>query len=84
MNRMILPALALTAVTVLGGCSSTISSQDLRDDWTPELHSMTLSEEAFENKNSGHQHNAWRQIHDDWAMIWLKDRNLRLNVHTLP
>jgi len=84
MNRMILPALALTAVTLLGGCSSTIDSRDLRADWTPELQSLTKSEDSFKNMTSRHRHNTWRQIHDDWAMIWLVDRNLRLNKHTLP
>lgn len=66
------------------GCSNTITSDDLRDNWTPELKSMTLSDEDFTNFRSRHRHNTWRQIHDDWATIWLENRNIRLTEYTIP
>lgn len=78
-------ATGLFAVALLsGGCSSQMTSSDLRSDWTPELHSAAHSEEQYDNFRSRHRHNTWRQIHDDWALIWLEDRNLRLTRYTLP
>lgn len=86
MIRTALLASCLLAVTLLaGGCSSNkVTSTDLRDNWTPELQSVTQSEEEFTNFRSRHRHNTWRQIHDDWAMIWLENRNIRLTEYTLP
>lgn len=86
MIRTALLASCLLAVTLLaGGCSKDrVTSDDLRDNWTPELQSVTLSEEDFTNFKSRHRHNTWRQIHDDWARIWLVDRNLRLTEYNLP
>ncbi|MFK7790099.1 MAG: hypothetical protein AB8C95_11490 [Phycisphaeraceae bacterium] len=85
MIRTALLASCLFASTlVFGGCSNTITSDDLRDNWTPELKSVTLSEEEYDNFRSRHRHNTWRQIHDDWAMIWLENRNLRLTEYDLP
>ena len=85
MIRTALLASCLFAVTLFaGGCSNTISSNDLRDNWTPELYSTTLSEEEFKNFTSRHRHNYMRQIHDDWAMIWMQKRNVRLTEYTLP
>jgi len=70
----------------VAGCAnkSTVTSDDLRDNWTPELQSVTQSNEEFTNFKSRHRHNTWRQIHDDWARIWLVDRNLRLTEYALP
>lgn len=86
MIRTALLASCLFAVILLaGGCSSNkVTSTDLRDNWTPELQSVTQSEEEFTNFRSRHRHNTWRQIHDDWAMIWLENRNLRLTEYDLP
>lgn len=84
MIRTALIASCLLAAPLLVGCSNTIKSSDLRDDWTPELKSLTMSDEELSNFRSRHRHNAWRQIHDDWSMIWLVDRNLRLTEYTLP
>lgn len=86
MIRTALLASCLFAVTLIAtGCSSNrVTSDDLRDNWTPELQSVTLSEEEFTNFKSRHEHNTKRQIHDDWARIWLVDRNLRLTEYTLP
>jgi hypothetical protein len=81
----LLTSCLLAATVLLGGCSNEkISSDDLRDNWTPELYSMTLSEEEFTNFKSRHRHNYTRQIHDDWARIWFVDRNLRLTEYDLP
>ncbi|MEO0477264.1 MAG: hypothetical protein AAF085_15045 [Planctomycetota bacterium] len=80
----LLASCLLLAVTVFTGCSNSITSTDLRDNWTPELYSVTLSEEEFTNFKSRHRHNTWRQIHDDWAMLWLKNRNIRLTEYNLP
>ena len=85
MIRTALLASCLFASTlVIGGCSNKITSDDLRDNWTPELYSVTLSNEEFTNFKSRHRHNTWRQVHDDWARIWLVDRNLRLTEYNLP
>lgn len=86
MIRTALLASCLFAVTLLaGGCSSNrVTSTDLRDNWTPELYSVTQSEEEFTNFRSRHRNNTLRQIHDDWAMIWLENRNLRLTEYALP
>lgn len=87
MIRTALLASCLFAVTLLaGGCSSNdrVSSTDLRDNWTPELYSVTQSEEEFTNFRSRHRNNTLRQIRDDWAMIWLENRNLRLTEYALP
>lgn len=86
MIRTALLASCLLAATVfVGGCSKDrVTSTDLRDNWTPELQSMTQSEEEFTNFRSRHRHNTWRQIHDDWAMIWLENRNIRLTEYALP
>ena len=79
-------AAALLATTLFaGGCStSNIGSADLRSNWTPELDSVAMSDEQFDNFRSRHRHNTWRQINDDWAMIWLEDRNNKLTRYTLP
>ena len=77
-------ASALLAVTLFTGCSSTIESSDLRDNWTPELKSLTMSDEELKNFRSRHNHNTIRQIHDDWSQLWLVNRNLRLTEYTLP
>ena len=84
MIRTALLASCLLAVTLLTGCSNSVTSRDLRDDWTPELKSTTMSDEEFTNFRSRHRHNTWRQIQDDWAMIWLENRNIRLTEYTLP
>ena len=84
MIRTTLLASCLLAVTLFTGCSNTITSTDLRDNWTPELYSVTLSEEEFTNFKSRHSHNTWRQLHDDWAGLWLQNRNLRLTEYNLP
>lgn len=85
MIRTALLAPCLLAVTLLvGGCNNTLTSTDLRNNWTPELYSVTQSEEEFTNFRSRHRHNTWRQIHDDWAKLWLEDRNMRLTEYTLP
>ncbi|MBX2850278.1 MAG: hypothetical protein KTR15_00865 [Phycisphaeraceae bacterium] len=86
MIRTALLALCLFAVTLIAtGCSSSrVTSDDLRDNWTPELQSVTLSEEEFTNFKSRHKHNTSRQIHDDWARLWFMDRNLRLTEYNLP
>ncbi|MEM9345918.1 MAG: hypothetical protein AAGB26_04790 [Planctomycetota bacterium] len=86
MIRTALLASCLFAVTlILGGCSSQLTtSTQLRDNWTPELQSVTLSEEDFTNFKSRHRHNTWRQIHDDWARLWFTNRNIRLTEYALP
>lgn len=85
MIRTALLASCLLAVTLLaGGCSNTLTSTDLRNNWTPELQSVTLSEEEFTNFRSRHRHNTWRQIHDDWARVWFQDSNMNLTEYTLP
>ena len=82
--RSTLLAAALLTVTVLGGCSSSITSHDLRRDWTPELDSTALSFEEYYNERTIRRDNYKRQILDDWANIWLEGRNLRLTRYTLP
>jgi len=78
-------AAALLATTLMtGGCSSSIDSNDLRNNWSPELYSVAHSEEQYLNNTTRHRHNIWRQARDDWAMIWLKERNYRLTRYTLP
>jgi hypothetical protein len=84
MIRTALLASCLLAVTVLTGCNNTVKSSDLRSNWTPELKSVTLSEEELANFRSRHRHNTWRQIHDDWATLWLENRNIRLTEYNLP
>lgn len=84
MIRTALLASCLLAVTLLSGCSNTVTSSDLRADWTPELKSTTMGAEEFANFRSRHRHNTWRQVQDDWAMIWLENRNLRLTEYSLP
>lgn len=85
MIRTTLLASCLLVVTILtGGCTNTFTSTDLRDNWTPELQSLTLSEEEFTNFRSRHRNNTWRQIHDDWARIWLEGSNMHLTEYTLP
>lgn len=90
MNRMIRTALLATglfSVALLGtGCSSTnsIDSSDLRSDWTPELYSVAEGHEQFYNNRSIRVHNTWRQVRDDWSMIWLQDRNYRMTKFNLP
>jgi hypothetical protein len=86
MIRTALIASCLLASTlVFVGCGQQrVTSDDLRDNWTPELQSVTQSNEEFTNFKSRHAHNTWRQIHDDWARIWLVDRNLRLTEYNLP
>jgi outer membrane murein-binding lipoprotein Lpp len=84
MIRIALLASCLVAATVLSGCSNSISSSDLRDNWTPEVKSLTMSHEELTNSRSRHRHNTWRQIHDDWATLWFENRNLRLTEYNLP
>lgn len=84
MIRTALLASCLLVVPLLVGCNNTIKSSDLRDDWTPEVKSLTLSDEELKNFRSRHVHNRWRQFHDDWSMIWLMDRNSRLTEYNLP
>ena len=84
MIRTALLASCLLAVTLFTGCSNTITSTNLRDNWTPELYSVTLSEEEFTNFKSRHQHNTWRQLHDDWAGLWFQSRNMKLTEYNLP
>ncbi|MGB0768005.1 MAG: hypothetical protein ACPGYV_09875 [Phycisphaeraceae bacterium] len=85
MIRTALLASCLIVAASFGtGCSSSLSSNDLRNNWTPELYSVTQSEEEFTNFRSRHRHNTWRQIRDDWAMIWLEHRNIRLTEYDLP
>lgn len=82
--RMTLLATALMSVIVLGGCSSTIDSESLRDNWTPELDSTAANYEEYFNARSIRRDNTKRQILDDWANIWLEGRNLRLTPYVLP
>lgn len=85
LSRSALLVAGLFAVTLfLGGCSNTLTSSDLRADETPELMSVTRSEETYFNNRNRIRDNTWRQIYDDWSMIWLEDRNLRLTRYTLP
>lgn len=84
MIRTALLASCLLAVTLFTGCSNTVTSSDLRDNWTPEVKSVTMSHEELTNFRSRHRHNTWRQIHDDWAAIWLENRNMRLSEYDLP
>jgi len=85
MIRTALLASLLVIATVLAtGCSSQITSDELRDNWTPELQSVTMSHEELMNFRSRHRHNTWRQIHDDWARIWFENRNMRLTEYNLP
>ena len=78
-------ATGLFALTLLaGGCKSEFDSADLRSDWTPELQSVSMSDEQFKNFTSRHRHNTTRQLYDDWAMIWLEDRNLKLTKYVMP
>lgn len=83
--RLTLLATALMTVTVLGGCnSSSIDSESLRDNWTPELASSTESYEEYYNARSRRRNNAKRQILDDWSNIWLEGRNIRMTPYVLP
>ena len=85
LTRTLLLALGLSAATLFtGGCSSDISSADLRSDGTPELLSSTRSSEQYYNKRAIVRDNTRRQLYDDWALIWLEDRNLKLSRYTLP
>lgn len=74
----------IATVLIAGGCSSTITSSDLRKDWSPELYSVAQSEEQYYNSRTIRRNNTWRQIADDWSMIWLENRNLRMTKYTLP
>ncbi len=88
MNRLTstaLLALSLFAfVLFAGGCQSELKSSDLRSNWTPELKSLTQSDEQYANFRSRHRHNNWRQAYDDWAMIWLEDRNMKMTDYIIP
>ena len=88
MNRLSQTTLLLTGLFVFtlfaGGCSQTITSSDLRDDPNPELYSASRTEEHYYNYRALVRDNTWRQIHDDWAMIWLENRNHRLTRFVLP
>ena len=88
MSRLIPTALLASGlfafVLVSGGCQSGFDSSDLRSNWTPELHSLTYSDQQFKNYRSRHRHNTLRQAHDDWAMIWLEDRNMGMTKFHLP
>ena len=77
-------AMALLATTLLTGCSSTIDSEALRDNWTPELLSTAQTEEQYWNSRTIYRDNTVRQIHEDWANIWFEGRNLRLTRYALP
>ena len=84
MKTTLLATCLLTLTLLAGGCQSEFDSADLRSDWTPELKSVAMSGEQYKNSRSRHRHNYQRQIHDDWSMIWLDNRNLRLNQNVLP
>jgi len=74
----------LVTTLFVGGCSSTITSSDLRSDPTPELYSASRGSDTYYNNRALVRNNTWRQIHDDWANIWLEGRNQRLTRYTLP
>ena len=88
MTRLTQTTLLMTGLFVVtlfaGGCASTITSADLRSDPNPELYSVSRTEEHYYNYRALVRDNTWRQFHDDWATIWLENRNLRLTRYTLP
>lgn len=84
-SKVTLLAVGLFATTLLmGGCSTTYESSDLRDNWSPELYSTAQTYDQNKNMTSRHRQNYMRQIKDDWDFIWLQDRNLRLTRYNLP
>ena len=88
MTRLIQTPLLIAALFVstlfVGGCSSTVTNADLRSHPMPELYSVSRTEAHFYNYRALVRDNTWRQIHDDWATIWLESRNQRLTRYTLP
>jgi len=75
----------LFAVTLMTGCSSrNIDSEELRDNWTPELHSTAATYDQYYNDRTIYRTNTMRQIYDDWANIWFEGRNLRMTRYPLP
>jgi len=81
--RLSVLAMILTATAVLGGCG-TITSADIRSDPTPELYSQALTRTQFRNDRAIHQHHAWRTARDDWARIWMYDKNTQLTPLPTP
>jgi len=76
-------ALILTATAVLGGCN-TISSSDIRSDPTPELYSQAMTRTQFRNDRAVHQHHGLRTLRDDWARIWMYDKNTQMTPWPVP
>lgn len=81
--RLFVLGLAVTATALLSGCN-TITSADIRRDPTPELYSQALSGEEFRNDRAIHRHHAWRTLRDDWARLWLYDKNTNLTPWPVP
>lgn len=83
LHLSLLASLLLT-LTVLGGCSSSPDSQELRGNWSPELYSAAETYDQYWNDRTIHRTNYVRQIHDDWAGIWFENRNLRMTRFAMP
>ncbi|MEM1211413.1 MAG: hypothetical protein AAGI68_03860 [Planctomycetota bacterium] len=72
------------ALTLSTGCSSKITSGEIRANPSPELYSTAETYEELRNDTA--QVNDWniRSLRDDWTRLWLMDRGSRLTVYPSP
>lgn len=85
-SRKVLGGLVLLSmVSLLGACSQEITAQDLRNNPTPELQSMSLTTEQRNNRYARMIDTNFRQIPDDIDQILLLDRPVRFSPrHPIP
>lgn len=78
------PTFALAAMALATGCTSQITSGDIRSNPSPELY--TTAKTAEENRNDIAQVLDWnaRTLRDDVNRLLLIDRPSRLTIYPAP
>lgn len=78
-QRTLTATVLVGAILLAGGCASSYSS-----DLTPELASLTQTEQQDANQYARVIDNNTRSIWDDFARLLLLDKNSRLNPVLMP
>ncbi len=78
-------ATVLVAMTVLaGGCQQEITGERVRSDISPELQSLTLTEQQRQNQIARTVDTNLRQLINDFDELLLLDRPARLSRWPVP
>lgn len=78
-------AVALVGTTLLlGGCADKVTKEDVWNDMSPEMHSMSRNEDQRKSDILRALDTNARQIPDDWDFIWLQQRPLYMSDYPVP